>query len=154
MSVINARLLWPIAAVMILALWIMPGKALCGFTSPFDVGEPISREIEQMLAGHPECGALILYSTIAGERPELLLENLETAGLLAEASAGTLQGYDDLMEAFRAIALHLSEHTENTQYTRLTYWQRVCDDIELCANEAASSPACNSARSAVESFEY
>jgi hypothetical protein len=107
-----------------------------------------------MLAGHPECGALVLYSTIAGEQPELLLDNLETASVLAEALAETVQGYDNMVEAFRVIALHLSEHSDKSQSAARAYWRRACDNMERCANEASSSPACNNARSAVENFDY
>jgi hypothetical protein len=153
MSAIKSHLIWIAVACLLLAL-MLPNKAQCGFTSPFEGGGPTSREADQLLNGHPNCGALILYSTIASEHPQLLLANLETAAMMADTLASTSQNYDNLVEAFRVIALHLSGHPDDHQSQAVEYWRRACDEMERCANEAMSSPACNSARSAVENFDY
>jgi hypothetical protein len=131
----------------------LPNTARCELTSPFDVSDPTSREADQLLEGHPTCGPLILYSIIASAHPELLLENLETASLMADSLASDAHNYGQMVEAFRVIALHLNEH-EDSQFQAVEYWRRACDDMERCSNEAVPSPACINAGSAVENFDY
>lgn len=155
MSTINSCLGDPLRGVsLLITALILATPAWCNSTSPFDVGGPTSGEVDRLLEGHPSCGALILYSTIAGEQPELLLDNLETADLMAHVLAADEQHYDEMAEAFRVIALHLSEHPDIPQLQAVEYWRRTCDIMERCANEAVPSPACNAAQSAVENFDY
>jgi hypothetical protein len=154
-SAIKPQLIWSIGALcFLIAGSILPNKARGEFSSPFDAGGPTSREADQLLEGHPSCGALILYSIIASQHPQLLLDNLETADVMADALTADHHDYDKMTQAFRVIALHLSEHDDNAQSQTVEYWRRACDDMERCANEAVSSPACNSARSAIENFDY
>jgi hypothetical protein len=130
----------------------LPKTARCELTSPFDVSEPTSREADQLLDAYPTCGPLILYSIVASAHPELLLENLETASLMADSLASDLHNYDQMVVAFRVIALHLNEH-ERSRFQAVEYWRRACDDMERCNNEAVPSPACINAGSAFEKFD-
>jgi hypothetical protein len=143
-----------VAAALLMATLILPCTAQCKFTSALDVDGPTSVEADQLLDGHPRCGALILYSIIVSEHPELLLENLDTAALMADALAVNAENYDNMMKAFRVIALHLSEHCGEAQSKAVEYWRRACDNMERCASEAVPSPTCNSAPSAVDNFAY
>jgi hypothetical protein len=84
----------------------LPKAARCALTSPFDVNEPTSRQVDQLLNGHPICAPLLLYSIVASAHPELLLENLETASMMADWLTNDLHNYSQMVAAFRVIALH------------------------------------------------
>jgi hypothetical protein len=143
---------WLLGAVaLLMAASTLPKKARGALTSPFDVNQPTSREVDRLLNGHPICGPLLLYSIVASAHPELLLENLETASMMADSLTIDINNYSQMVAAFRVIALHLSEH-EDSQFQTVEYWRRACDDIERCSKQVVPSPACFDAGSAVENF--
>jgi hypothetical protein len=142
------------AASLLVASLILPCRAQCEFTSPLDVDGPTEVEADQLLKDHPSCGPLILYSIMASEHPELLLANLDRALQIADALATDARKYNDMMEAFTVIALHLSEHRDVSQVETVEYWRRACDKMERCSKETVPGPVCNTARSAIHNFDF
>lgn len=91
---------------------------------------------------------------MASEHPEFLLANLDRALQMADALAADSRKFNDMMEAFTVIALHLSEHSDISQAETVEYWRRACNKMERCSKEALPGPVCNTARSVIHNFDY
>jgi len=143
-----------VCLVFVVCVLGLPGLSRGELTTSYWFDVPPAPEVDRLLDTHPQCGVLILYSTIASKHPDLLSTNLDAARDVAEVFADNEQEYDNLAKTFRVIALHLNEHRELSRFAAIAYWRRACGNMEQCTRDGPRSQACRKADSAVDNFDY